>query len=85
MARIRTGHTYDKRFLKIIDLINDSDCDTCGVLEDFEHIIMKCPIYDNVRAKYKILTTNSGISAILSNVNNYKNICDFLTEIDSKL
>lgn len=87
IARIRTGHTYDKRFFKMIDLIDDSNCDECGELEDFEHIIMKCPKYINQRSKYATLINNRDINVILSNVNskNYQDICDFLTEINSNI
>lgn len=52
IARLRSGHTYDKRFLEMVGITNNNNCDHCHVLEDSSHIITTCPLYDNIRTKY---------------------------------
>lgn len=52
IARIRTGHTFDKRFLKTINKSENQICDTCNVIEDSFHIIINCSKYNLIRSKY---------------------------------
>lgn len=87
MARIRSGHTYDKKFLYLMKKVNDNICMTCNVLEDSEHVIITCNQYNTNRAKYKALQGNKTLTEILTNEkqDEYEQICAFLKEIKSNI
>ena len=38
--------------------INDRKCQHCGVVEDEVHVILKCPIYDSIRAELMLAITS---------------------------
>lgn len=65
IARIRTGHTYDKKFLKLLNIIEDQNCETCNEIENYEHTIIKCKKFDNIRNKYSKLLNITNINTIL--------------------
>lgn len=67
MARIRSGHTFDKRFFKLINVTDSSNCDVCGVLDDSFHIISTCTKFDNIRIKYNSIYNNSDLAGTLAN------------------
>ena len=41
-------------------------CSMCGVLEDEQHVIFTCPLYDNIRNKYEEVVTNRTIAKFLN-------------------
>ena len=41
-------------------------CSMCGVLEDEQHVIFTCPLYDNVRNEYEEVVTNRTIAKFLN-------------------
>lgn len=55
IIRMRTGHTFDKKFKTLIKIDNDDKCSTCNTTEDFIHLINHCIKYNNIRNKYSAL------------------------------
>ena len=41
-------------------------CSMCGVLEDEQHVIFICPLYDNIRNKYEEVFANRTIAKFLN-------------------
>ena len=42
-------------------------CSLCGILEDEQHVIFVCPIYNNIRLDYEeLLSTNNTITMLLN-------------------
>ena len=41
-------------------------CSMCGVLEDEQHVIFTCPLYDNIRKEYEEVVTNRTIAKFLN-------------------
>ena len=59
-------------------------CDTCDVLEDEDHVIFRCPLYEEIRNGYKrLLERNHDVSKILNpDICDVNEIAKFLREID---
>lgn len=55
ILRMRTGHTYDKKFKALIKIEQSNICDTCQVTDDFIHAINNCRKYNSIRRNYKAL------------------------------
>jgi hypothetical protein len=55
--RLLAGHTYTKKWLKIMKLEPSNLCDTCNVIEDADHLIDDCNKFKHNRdlPKYKTL------------------------------
>lgn len=89
LTRIRTGHAYDAKFLFRMKLIDSDKCDICNVVDDIDHIILKCKKYDNIRNSdtYHILKSVSKLSDLIKNVDSltYRRIVEFLREIERKV
>lgn len=86
ITRLRTGHSYNKKFLHLIGKEITPYCLTCNEIEDNKHILKSCKLYDNIRLKYQCLN-NKSIEEILINNNDQEliQICAFLTEIKYNL
>ena len=45
----------------------DRKCEQCNVLEDENHAVFTCPLFDDVREQFqRLLTTNTNIQSILN-------------------
>lgn len=86
ILRIRSGHTYDKKHLYTMKLIDTNLCNTCNVPETAEHIIQHCTQHNITRQNYTNITT-IGLSGMLKGrkEEDYENIIKFLQEINYKL
>uniref|UniRef100_A0A7G3ATE3 Putative rna-directed dna polymerase from transposon bs n=1 Tax=Lutzomyia longipalpis TaxID=7200 RepID=A0A7G3ATE3_LUTLO len=63
--RLRSGHSYDKKFLKKIKISENDQCDLCNTEENANHIIINCKKYDISRRKYKSITNAPDLQSIL--------------------
>lgn len=52
ILRIRSGHTFDKKYKFRLKLTDTNICTSCNTIEDIEHIITHCTLYQNTRQKY---------------------------------
>lgn len=86
IIRLRSGHSYDKKFKKLMNISDTNLCNTCNELENAEHIIEQCTQYTHIRNKYA-KTIQKGFSNILKNKNTADMIAitEFLNEIKYNL
>lgn len=86
ITRLRTNHTYDKKYLKLIKKIDDDQCETCNTREDARHIIEDCKKYDIIRDKYNIVK-NKKLQDILADnqIEQYKEVNKYLREIKAEI
>lgn len=83
ICRIRSGHTYDNRFKKMMRLIDCDKCDRCDVQENIEHILIICDKYANQRNQFHNLNIATDLATLL-NKNElviYQEIINFLNMI----
>lgn len=84
--RLKTGHSFDDKFLKMIKIINNDTCEICQCTGTAEHIILQCNKYENTRRKYNKLNNNSLTNILKSeDGETYLQICKFLEEIQKYL
>uniref|UniRef100_A0A1B0GK10 ribonuclease H n=1 Tax=Lutzomyia longipalpis TaxID=7200 RepID=A0A1B0GK10_LUTLO len=85
--RIRAGHGYTKKFLKMMKVITDENCDKCGKQEDIEHILIECDKYKNIKSKYKILNNKYNLVEIAQKIDlkSVNEINGYLSEIKSEI
>lgn len=81
--RIRTGHTYDKKFMKLLKLVDSDKCENCDVQENIEHILINCNKYATQRSQFGNLSAANSLSKLLNKIDLiiYKEIINFLSEI----
>ena len=70
LARLRSGCAGVNEYLYRINRSVSPLCDTCGVIEDIEHLLISCKKYDNGRASMyrdvaKLKVTNINIKTLL--------------------
>lgn len=82
IIRLRSGHSFDKKFKALMRVTDSNACNTCNTLEDAVHIIEHCPLYTLTRQKYSN-TIRKGLLPILqsNNENDLLEITKFLQEI----
>lgn len=82
IIRLRTGHTFDKKHLHILKLIDNNICNTCQVTETAEHIINNCTLHEPTRQKYTDIKQR-GLSEILRHGNEAQliSLSEYLNEI----
>lgn len=84
--RLRTGHAYDSRILRIMNKIDSNLCETCNVINDATHIIEKCKKYDEIRRKINPTGGNTLTHILkLHKDADLKKIVSFLNEIKVNL
>lgn len=85
--RLRSGHCFDKRTLHIMKITDNNICTTCNIIEDAEHILLDCKLFDHVRHKYTYLTQTprTNYLNLLRNIQTYNTIYNFLTECNQLL
>lgn len=78
--RLRSGHCFDKKTLNLMHIEDNNLCQTCNTIENAEHIIITCKRFNNVRSKYRSLSTHD-YKLLLRNENTYVDIFNYLNEI----
>lgn len=66
--RLRSGHCYDKKYLKMIKKIDSDHCDRCNTQDTAGHMIQHCTQYTNTRHNYTHIT-QKGLLQILHDTN----------------
>lgn len=86
IIRVRTGHTFDKKHLHMIKMIDNNLCENCGVIETAEHLIDTCTLHETTRQKYTDIKRR-GLSEILriGDGAQLATIPSYLNEINHKL
>lgn len=87
ISRLRSGHAYDKRFLKMLNIIDCDKCENCDCVDNFEHTILFCDKYTSIRSKYNLINAQNDLAFLLSKNDQkiHKEIVNFLKEIDIKI
>lgn len=81
LNRLRTGHVFDKKFQKLMNIIDNDTCDECKIKEDFIHMFEKCKKYNDITKKYSNIE-KKGILELLkeNNMTNYEEILKYIKE-----
>lgn len=66
ILRLRSGHTFDKKHLYLLKLTDTNLCTACNVIEDTEHVIKHCVLFNSTRQKYKRIE-NEDLAVLLRN------------------
>lgn len=87
--RIRTGHSYNNKFLFLMKKRDTNICEKCNTneIEDNNHIIFNCKAYESIRNKYNSLKTfNDTISYFKHiTIDKWNETYEFLNEINIKI
>ncbi|XP_062542192.1 uncharacterized protein LOC134210181 [Armigeres subalbatus] len=62
--RLMAGHDFSKYWLGKMKLTESENCDTCHVPETAEHTILRCPVYDTIRANYSFGTKFTSLTEL---------------------
>lgn len=86
MNRIRTGHTYDKKFKHLMKIVEDNICETCNTVEDTAHIIENCTKHNTHRQIYTHINTK-GLTKILQDGNEkeYLEVLNLIDKIEASV
>lgn len=66
LIRLRSGHTFDKKYKHTLKFTDTNLCTTCNTIENTEHILEKCTQYAHIRKKYTNII-QKGLIEILKN------------------
>lgn len=80
IGRLRTFHTMTKEKLYQWKLINDENCEECGVREDVNHVLFTCRKYLGDRYKYQSLLACNSTDELLktANTKTYREVAKFI-------
>ena len=79
MERVRLNHGNWKACLKKRNLIECELCDSCLVVEDIEHLILKCSAFNQSRQMFDVLLSARNLPELLRmGMNVYKNVYEFI-------
>lgn len=67
MNRPYAGHAYDKEFLRLMNKTDSNLCEVCNVLDNYEHMILKCEKHKAIRKQYQELESVSSMQELLMN------------------
>lgn len=84
--RLRSGHTYDKKYRHLMKREENNICELCNILEDAKHIIDNCIKHNTIRHKYTSIQTK-GLHNILKDgiENEYIDLLKFIEEAEISL
>lgn len=67
--RLRSGHIPLNKFKYLMKITNSPNCDTCGVLEDVQHLLVECERSESMRAElsesYNFNLLDTGVIQII--------------------
>jgi ribonuclease HI len=83
LLRLRSGHILSNKFLHLMKLSNSPNCDTCGVVEDVQHLLIECVRNRSERqalmTSFNLHASNVGLfQAVLSSV---RSVCDMVASL----
>lgn len=80
LNRLITGHNYSKEWLAKIKIVEDANCESCGVPETADHIVLHCPRFDTTRTEFSFggKYTNLIEAFKTKNITIYREIAQFV-------
>ena len=69
MTRLRTGHGLCGKKKYMFKLTNTEICLECNMVDDLEHVLLKCKKYENIREQYEIFYQVDNLIELLSKAN----------------
>lgn len=78
--RLSSGHDHSNKYLKMWRKIDTDICESCGVLSDGNHVILKCNKYERSRIKYQFIKKYSSVQELIKMESeiNLKKLIEFI-------